>query len=71
MEREEEQKVQNTDQNPPTNAGGVEDAGSNLGWGRSLKEEIATCSSKTFLENSHGQRSLAGLGSQRVRDNSD
>ena len=45
MEREEEQKVQNTDQNPPTNVGGVEDAGSNLGWGRSLEEEIATCSS--------------------------
>ena len=42
-----------------------------LGWEDPLKEEIATCSSKTFLENSHGQRSLAGLGSQRVRDNSD
>ena len=45
MEREEEQKVQNTDQNLPTNAGGVEDAGSNLGSGRSLEEEIAAHSS--------------------------
>ena len=45
MEREEEQQVQSTDQNLPVNAGGVEDAGSNLGSERSLEEEIATRSS--------------------------
>ena len=45
MEREEEQQVQSTDQYLPVNAGGVEDAGSNLGSERSLEEEIATRSS--------------------------
>ena len=42
-----------------------------LGWDDPMKEEMATCSSKNFLEKSHGQRRLEGLGSQRVRDYSD
>ena len=71
MEREEEQKVQNTDQNLPTNAGGVEDAGSNLGSGKSLEEEIATRSSLLawripWTKESGG---LQSIGSHRVRDN--
>ena len=71
MEREEEQKVESTDQNPPVSAGGAEDAGSSLGPGRSLEEEVAICSSVlawriSWIKEPGG---LQSTGSHRVRHN--
>ena len=71
MQREEEQKIESTDQNPPVSAGGAEDAGSNLGPGRSLEEEVAIRSSVlawriSWIKEPGG---LQSTGSHRVRLN--
>ena len=46
--------------NPLANAGDIRDTGSIPGSGRSLEEGMATHSKYSYLENPHGQRSLAG-----------
>ena len=55
--------------NPPANTGEVRDAGSVPGLGRSPGEGHGNPLQYFYLENPHGERSLAGfrLGSQRVR----
>ena len=50
-------------QNPPASAG---DTGSIPGWGRSRGEGNGNPLQYSCLGKSHGQRSLAGLVSQRV-----
>ena len=46
--------------NPPTNVKGVRDTGSIPGSGRSPGEGLGNPFQYSYLENHHGQRSLAG-----------